>query len=84
MNIALYNLKRNLTKSNIYIINSINIYANTFKLLSNKCKLIIIFNYLLFCKNGTILLFIACENLHLLCNYTRIIKSLHLYGLFLI
>jgi hypothetical protein len=62
----MYNLKKKLAKSNIYVINLINIvtYTKTFKLLGNKHKLIIISDYLLFCKDETILLFIACKNLY--------------------
>jgi hypothetical protein len=66
INVTLYNLKKNLAESNIYAINLINIatYTKMFKLSSNKHKLNIIFDYLSFCKNKTILLFIAYENLY--------------------
>jgi hypothetical protein len=65
MNVVLHSMRKKLAAKNIYIINLIDIaiYTKTFKLLADKCKLIFMSDYLSFCNNETILLFIAYENL---------------------
>jgi hypothetical protein len=66
MNVALHSMREKLAAENIYIINLIDTatYTKTFKLSADKRKLISTSDYSLFYNDRTILLFIACENLH--------------------